>query len=69
MEWYVILALVLAAFVVLLPLVFIWFTCIGGICVDIKRRRKALLNVTCSVDTDCPTGYACVGGRCIPQNA
>lgn len=69
MEWYVVLALAFAIFAAVLPVAFVWFMCIGGICVDIKRRRKAFSNLTCSVDTDCPPGYACIDGRCIPQNA
>ena len=30
--------------------------------------RKRLLSggVTCGINNDCPPGYECVGGRCIP---
>lgn len=28
--------------------------------------RKAVFVVKCSIDTDCPAGYVCVGGRCLP---
>ncbi len=36
-----------------------------------KRTRpglpeKALSNLTCSVDADCPPGFVCEIGRCVP---
>ena len=38
-----------------------------------RRKEKNLLkqasNLTCSIDADCPPGYACVNGRCILQRA
>lgn len=24
-------------------------------------------NVACSIDTDCPSGYECIGGRCLSR--
>lgn len=24
-------------------------------------------NLACSIDTDCPPGYVCAGGRCLPN--
>ncbi len=28
--------------------------------------KQALPNLVCSLDTDCPPGFVCVGGRCVP---
>ncbi len=33
-----------------------------------KLQRHTSPAFTCSIDTDCPPGYVCVGGRCIPEN-
>lgn len=75
MGWGTILALVLGILVVLFPVAFIWYINVGGIYTAIKRRRvakllkKALPNLTCSISADCPVGFVCVGGYCVPQNA
>ena len=69
MEWYTILLIALAVLVFLLPVAFVWFMCIGGIYHDIRRRRVASSNLVCSIDADCPPGYTCVNGRCLPQRA
>jgi len=37
-----------------------------------KRRElaKAVVpSVACSIDTDCPTGFVCVNGYCVPEHA
>ena len=34
---------------------------------DTKVFKLALPDLSCSVDNDCPTGYVCLSGRCIPQ--
>ena len=65
-------ALLIGCFV---PVV-IWVT--GGVALyqrtveNSKRRRLArVINpaLTCHIDTDCPPGYACVNGCCVPENA
>ena len=30
--------------------------------------KGSIDNLVCSVDADCPTGYVCINGQCIPQN-
>lgn len=30
--------------------------------------KESIDNLVCSIDADCPTGYICMNGRCIPQN-
>jgi hypothetical protein len=72
MEWGNILGLVAGGLIILFPVAFIWYLNVGGILKSIKSRgvakksEEALLNLTCSFDTDCPTGYVCLGGRCVP---
>lgn len=57
--WLVVLACVLLA-----PL-YVWYLNIGGIYHLIKTRSKKLV---CSVDADCPPGYVCVDGFCVPAS-
>jgi len=33
----------------------------------VKLSEKALMNLACFIDSDCPQGYVCVNGRCQPQ--
>jgi len=30
------------------------------------RLRRQIKEFVCSMDTDCPPGYVCVAGRCVP---
>ena len=34
-----------------------------------RTTRPQLLsgNLICSIDTDCPPGYQCIGSRCLPR--
>ena len=73
MEWGTILAFVIGLPVILFPVAFVWYLNIGGVSAAIKERRalnlleKSRSNQTCSVDTDCPSGYVCSDGRCVPE--
>lgn len=75
MEWSYIVAIVSGGLVVLFPIAFIWYICIGGICVTIASKKRAKLlkkaptNLTCSINADCPRGYVCVNGRCVPAGS
>jgi len=73
MEWGTILALVIGIPVVLFPVAFIWFVNVGGMMATIKswgtvrQPEKTPSNMTCSIDTDCPPGYICRNGICVPE--
>lgn len=75
MEWGTILPLAIGTIVVLFPVAFIWYINVGGIYAAIKRRRvaklveKAIPNLTCTIDAECPQGYVCLTGYCVPQKA
>ena len=64
----------IAAVLLVIPIVFVWYLCFCGIYVALRdwkvaravKRRIATL--TCSIDTDCPEGYICVNGHCIPAH-
>jgi len=39
------------------------------VCVRLRRSARAKMrgvNLTCSIDADCPLGYVCVSGHCVP---
>jgi hypothetical protein len=72
MEWYVMLLLALAV----IPAAFIWYINAGGIYTAIKSalesrkigaESRSAEGLACRIDTDCPAGYVCVNGRCVPQ--
>jgi Cys-rich repeat protein len=50
----------------LFPLAFISYINIGGIKKAIKDRRARLIQMVCSIDADCPAGFVCRDGRCVP---
>jgi hypothetical protein len=60
---------------VLFPAAFILYVNVGGISKILKKRqesrvvKRVLSDMTCSINADCPEGYICVGGRCIPDGA
>jgi hypothetical protein len=75
MEWGTILAFAIGLPVILFPLAFVWYLNIGGIAAVVRERRalklleKSPSNQTCTIDSDCPAGYVCVNGCCIPEGA
>lgn len=65
--------IVLAVLIALFPVAFVWYMCIGGICVAIRKRATSAVGedvgtMVCSTDADCPEGYICIGGRCVPAS-
>ncbi len=72
MEWPSIVAIVIGGLVALIPAALVWYICIGGICAAITSKKRAKLfekaatNLTCTIDTDCPQGYVCLNGHCMP---
>jgi hypothetical protein len=75
MELVTIVSLAIGILIILFPVAFIWYFNVGSMLAAVKSRRaikqvgKTPSNLTCSVDTDCPPGYVCLGGRCILQKA
>ena len=52
----------------------LWMTIISDlrqILAEWRITRAQLLsgNLVCSTDIDCPPGYECIGGRCLPKHA
>ncbi len=52
--------------------VLIWVGAFGAL--SIKRKQSKLMdetipNMNCSLDGDCPPGFVCMDGRCIPETA
>jgi len=33
-----------------------------------ENHEQKLIDLVCKIDADCPEGYLCVNGQCIPQN-
>ncbi|MDY6892280.1 MAG: hypothetical protein SVO26_00990 [Chloroflexota bacterium] len=59
----VVFAAVLVSLVILLPVVYAWYLNIGGIYYLGRGRERKLV---CSTDTECPSGYICRDGFCVP---
>ena len=71
MEWTHFALLLVAAPFILLPAAFIWYLNIEGArCAMGKAgaRKKALADTVCSIDKDCPPGFVCMGGHCVPSS-
>jgi len=65
MEWQVILAAALTIPIMLFQAGLVWYLVIGCGYTVLRRGTKKL---SCSVNTDCPKGYICDGGECIPSS-
>jgi len=65
MEWQVILAAALTIPFILFPAGLVLYLAIGCAYTILRRGTKKL---SCSVNTDCPEGYICDGGECIPSS-
>lgn len=70
MPWPIILILVLAVPFLLFPLAFIWYVNIGGSYQALRQGqlKKAAQKLTCASDVDCPVGYICLNGKCVPAS-
>lgn len=34
---------------------------------EINLLKRALPDLSCHIDTDCPPGFMCIAGRCVPE--
>jgi Cys-rich repeat protein len=59
-------AIITASLVALIPLALIAYIDFGGIRKALKDRQARLARLVCAMDTDCPAGFVCQDGRCIP---
>ena len=62
---------IIGTIVVLLPLAYVAYVNAGSIS---QLRKKSVLKrmanaLTCSIDADCPPGYTCNNGVCMPQQS
>ena len=72
MNWLSSIFLTIGILVVLFPLAFVSYLNVGGFREMRKRasnRDKATAPLVCAIDADCPPGYVCSNGSCIPQSA
>ena len=65
MEWQVVLALTLTIPLMLFPVAYVWYLNGVGVYRVLRRGAKKL---SCSVNADCPPGYICDDGKCIPAS-
>jgi len=78
MEWYMVLTLILGALFVFLPVAFVWYINAGGFYATVREARegkKAKVGSkdttchSCNVNADCPLGFVCVNGCCVPEGS
>ena len=50
----------------LFPLAFISYINFGGIRKALRDRRARSAEAACAIDADCPEGFVCQDGRCVP---
>ena len=50
----------------------IWMGAGSALYGSMRRARllkRALPDLTCAIDADCPSGFVCLGGRCVSGHA
>lgn len=71
MDFTTVLVLVIAGLVIGFPVLFIWYLNFGGVYMAVKKKwfsnnLEEVAGMICSINADCPEGYVCVNGRCLP---
>jgi len=69
--------LALAAALVLFPVAFLAYVNVGGSYRAIQyllgarktNKRVETSPSSCAIDADCPSGYVCVNGHCVPSRS
>ena len=59
-------AIIAGILILLIPVAFIVYVNIGGIRKAIRDRRVMVTEMACSIDADCPEGFECQNGHCVP---
>ncbi|MBI4304578.1 MAG: hypothetical protein HY665_09625 [Chloroflexi bacterium] len=54
---------VLALFIGSIAPLLIWT---GAVSALYQKRKETKLDLACSIDSDCPPGFVCMRGRCVP---
>lgn len=70
MEWSMVLAFALGIPVLILPVAFVGYLTVGG-CYGLtqgRTRQCAGHDERCSIDADCPPGFFCQNGTCVPSD-
>jgi len=69
METQMVVALALGTPVLLLPVAFVGYMSFGGWYSVMKERKRQgeSLHQQCQVDSDCPPGWLCQNGVCMPS--
>ena len=77
MEGLSLVILALAAALVLFPVAFIVYVNAGGSYRAMRYslgarktdREEETSRLSCRIDADCPSGYVCINGRCMPAQS
>ncbi len=46
--------------------VLIWVGAFGALSI---KRKESKPDLSCALDADCPPGFVCMNGRCMPEKA
>jgi hypothetical protein len=73
-----ILGLTIGGLIALFPVAFVTYINVGGVRQILRRSAnpgkisssvETSSTQACAIDADCPRGYVCLGGNCVPQKS
>ncbi|MFC1910055.1 hypothetical protein ACFLXC_02030 [Chloroflexota bacterium] len=60
--------ILIALFITVCTPLLVWVAFVAALFENNKMRRlEAISCAVCSTDTQCPPGFVCIGGRCVPR--